>query len=658
MTNTKQAYDELVKTILYHNDRYYNQDDPEISDYEYDMLMAELKETEKAHPEWITPNSPTQRITGDIKPDLDGKVEHEVPMLSLLDYFSKDEVKEWVDGVLREYPDTEFVVEQKIDGLSLSLEYRDGKYKIGSTRGNGHVGEDVSENVKTLKNVPMTVEDIPLLEVRGECYMSQQDFLKANEIQEEKGEKLFKNARNCAAGSLRQKDASITKSRNLDLIVFNMQKIEGKDIKTHSETLEYMRAQGFQVSPDYSVCRTFDEVWTAIEGIGKKRGTLPYGIDGAVIKVNDLKQRAEMGETSKTPRWAIAYKYPPEQKTTIVRNIAVQVGRTGRLTPVAEFDGIELAGTTVKRATLHNQEQIARLNVNIGDEILVEKSGDIIPYISKVVAKHADGYFMLPDTCPVCGEPVEVKDGEKRCANPLCPAKLLRSLVHFADRPCMDIKGLGESNVQKLIDAGYLRSILDIYKLKDKREELIKAGIIGKEKSVDNLLTAIEKSKSCDASRFIKALGLPGIGAHAGEALVEKFGSVEAALTASFDDIASIDGLGAAAAETIQRFSENKENLALVRSLLDAGIAPRIKAAPANGKLVGLTFVITGTLPTLSRKEAETLVSENGGKVSGSVSRKTNFLLAGENAGSKLTKANELGIKVITEEELREMLNR
>ena len=651
-----EEYLKLVETILYHNDRYYNQDDPEISDYEYDQLMMRLKKMEKEHPEWIVPNSPTQRITGEVKRELGVKVEHKIPMLSLMDYFSKEEVEEWVGSVLDEYPETEFVVEQKIDGLSLSVEYHDGNLVCGSTRGNGLIGEDVTANTKELQNIPSKVDAITLLEVRGECYMSQEDFLKANEKQDRIGGKLFKNARNCAAGSLRQKDPKVTKERNLDVIVFNMQRSEGLNIKTHSESLEYMKKQGFQVSPDYRVCRTFREVWAAIENIGKIRGTLKYGIDGAVIKVNDLHQREEMGNTSKTPRWAIAYKYPPTRKTTVVRDIKVQVGRTGRLTPVAEFDEIELAGTSVQRATLHNQEQVDRLGVNIGDEIAVEKSGDIIPYIVKVSKKNTEGAFRMPDECPVCHHKVVRKDSDIKCINPSCRAQVVGNIIHFASKPCMNIMGLGENSVQKLFDAGYISDISDIYRLAEKRKELIADNIIGKEKTVDNLLAAIEKSKNCDADKFIKALGMANVGRHAGEILINKFGNVMNVLNASYDEMQSLNGIGDVVASTVKEFADNPDNMALVNRLLDAGVKPSSKEL-AGDKFAGKTFVITGTLPTMSRQEASDIITKNGGKVSGSVSKKTSYLLAGESAGSKLTKARELGVTVINEDALMAMLS-
>ena len=651
----KTEYRNLVKEILYHNDKYYNQDDPEISDYEYDMLMQKLRQCEAEHPDWIRPDSPTQKITGEVKRELGVKVEHTVPMLSLLDYFSKEEVEEWVKDILRDYPGTEFVIEQKIDGLSLSVEYRNGKYTVGSTRGNGLIGEDVTPNVKMLKNVPLSIDKVPLLEVRGECYMSAADFLTANAKQEETGGKPFKNARNCAAGSLRQKDPAITKERNLDVIVFNMQRIEGKTIKTHSESLEFMRKQGFYVSPDYKVCKTFEEVWKAIENIGKKRGTLPYGIDGAVIKVNDLAQREMMGNTSKTPRWAIAYKYPPEQKTTIVRDIKVQVGRTGRLTPVAEFDAIELAGTTVQRATLHNQEQVDKLGVNIGDEILVEKSGDIIPYIVKVSKKISGYVWAMPNNCPVCNHKIRKINSDYKCCNPNCEAQVTGNIIHFADRPCMNIMGLGNNIVETLHKHGYLNKVSDIYNLKNYKDELILSGIIGKEKAVSNLLKSIEDSKKCDMDKFIKALGIENVGRHAGEILAKKYGNIEDIFTASAEELVQLDGIGAVVANNIVEFASQKENMELVHDLLKAGVNP-IYEKPAGNLFEGKTFVITGTLPTYSRSEASDLITSNGGKVSGSVSKNTDYLLAGENAGSKLTKAQSLGIKIISEADLKKVL--
>lgn len=659
----KKEYDELVALINYHNNRYYNLDDPEIEDSEYDKLTQRLRKMEAEHPELVTPDSPTQKITGDVKRELGIKVTHEVPMLSLLDVFSEKDVRDFVASVLASYPDADFVVEKKIDGLSLSMEYRNGKLVCGSTRGNGVVGEDVTPNVKMLFNVPETVENIPLLEVRGECYMSQESFIKTNEKQDEEGEKLFRNARNCAAGTLRQSNPKIVKERGLDVIVFNLQKIEGKELKTHSETLEYMKSQGFQVSPGYVVCKTADEVVEAINKIGQQRNGLPYGIDGAVVKVNSLAIREEMGNTTKVPRWAVAYKYPPEQKETVVRDIQVQVGRTGRLTPVAIVDTVELAGTSVGKATLHNQDQIDRLDIGIGDTVVIQKAGDIIPEIVSVnKAKRPAGTvrFHLPDTCPVCGAKiVKGDDVDLRCPNPDCQAQVVRTVQFFVSKDCMDISGMGPTIVETLMNNGYIKHVADIYSLKDHKDELIASGIIGKEKTVNNLITAIEKSKDQDIDRLIKGLGARNVGKHAGKILAEKYGTMDAIMNAKFEDLLTLEDFGETTATAVVEFYSRPEIRELVKKLEAAGVNMNSKAAEKkqSSKLDGMTFVITGTLPTMGRTEAAELITANGGKVSGSVSKKTTYLLAGEAAGSKLTKAQDLGVKVITEDDLKTMIS-
>jgi DNA ligase, NAD-dependent len=654
----KQEYEELVKVIEYHNNLYYNEDDPEITDYEYDQLTQKLKKMEKEYPSLVTKSSPTQKITGKVKRELGISVEHKIPMLSLSDVFSKDEVIDFVESVKKDYPEASFVVEQKIDGLSLSIQYENGILTCGSTRGNGHVGEDVTLNVKELKNVPEKVDNIPLLEVRGECYMSGENFLLANEKQDEIGGKLFKNARNCAAGTLRQLDPKVVKERGLDVIIFNLQRISGKEILTHSQSLEYLRSLGFQVSPNYHICNTSDEVLEAIDDIGNNRNGLPYGIDGAVVKVDSLNLREEMGNTSKVPRWAIAYKYPPEQKETIVKDIVVQVGRTGRLTPVAEVETVDLAGSSVSRATLHNQDQIDRLDIGIGDTVIIQKAGDIIPEIVKVVKeKRQEGTtrFKLPDRCPVCNSLI-VED--ERCTNPDCQAQLIRNIQFFVSKDCMDISGMGPSIVEKLMESDYLHHVADIYKLKDYRDELIEKNIIGKTKTVDNLLKAIEKSKEQDIDRLVKALGALNVGKHAGKILSEKYGTMDAIMDAKYEDLVELQDIGDITAKSITDFFSRIEIRNIVKELKEAGVNMTSKASEKkqSSKFEGKTFVITGTLPSMGRTEMADLITSNGGKVSGSVSKKTSYLVAGESAGSKLTKANELGITVISEEDVKNML--
>lgn len=658
----RKEYEDLVALIEYHNDRYYNQDDPEIEDSEYDKLTQKLRKMENDYPELVTANSPTQKITGTVKRELGIPVNHQVPMLSLLDVFDKQEVVDFVNNVLASYPDADFVVEKKIDGLSLSMQYENGTLTCGSTRGNGHVGEDVTPNVKMLKNVPESIEAIPLFEARGECYMSEADFIATNEKQDEDGGKLFKNARNCAAGTLRQSNPAIVKERGLDVIIFNLQRIEGKTFATHSESLEYMKGLGFQVSPDYKVCKTADEVWSAIETIGNQRNGLPYGIDGAVVKVNSLAIREEMGNTTKTPRWAVAYKYPPEKKETKVLDIQIQVGRTGRLTPVAIVNTVTLAGTSVSKATLHNQAQIDRLDIGIGDTVIIQKAGDIIPEIVEVVkAKRPDGTvrFTIPTICPVCGGKVESgEDVDMRCTNPDCQAQVVRTIQFFVSKDCMDISGMGPSIVETLMNEGYIKHVSDIYKLKDYKDELIAKGCIGKEKTVNNVLNAIEKSKDQDIDRLIKALGARNVGKHAGKILAEKYGTMQEIMQAKYEDLLELQDFGETTAKAVTEFYSRPAVQKIIKELEEAGVNMTSKAASKkqSSKLEGMTFVITGTLPTMGRTEAADLITANGGKVSGSVSKKTNYLLAGEAAGSKLTKAQSLGVKVISEEELKNML--
>ena len=670
MIKTNKEYLAMVDKLNLLAEKYYNEDDPEVSDYEYDMMMNSLKEYEASHPNKISPNSPTQKVGGSATMQQDEKtgtgtaVTHKVQMGSLRDVFDTDSVKKFVEDIDSTEGKQQYVVEKKIDGLSISLEYKNGKFVRGSTRGNGFIGEDVTENLKQISCIPQSLkEKIPFLEVRGEVFMSHESFMKVNEKQDENNEKLFKNPRNCAAGTLRQKNATNIAERNLQIFIFNIQQIEGKTFSLHSEGLTWLASQGFPVSPDFIVCNSTKEVLSAIDDIGKQRNSLAYPIDGAVVKVDNLEERTQLGHTAKVPRWAVAYKYPPEQKTTVIRNIQVQVGRTGRLTPVAIFDPVSLAGTSVSKATLHNQDQINRLGVGIGDTIIIQKAADIIPEILSVVKdKRPTGVktFVMPTTCPVCGHKVEKDEiaADIRCLNPSCPAQISRSIEFFGSKDCMDIKGFGSETVEKLISSGYIKSLADIYTLKTKREELITKNIIGKEKTVDNLLKSIENSKTKPISNLIKALGARNVGGHAGKILSEKYADIYEIAKASKEDLMTLPDFGETTAEAVVQLFNNPDTMAIIKVLEKEGVnISSSKSELSSTKLKDLTFVITGTLPHLKRDEASKLITDNGGKVTGSVSKKTNYLLAGEDAGSKLTKAQELGINIISEEELLKLLS-
>ncbi|MBH1940136.1 NAD-dependent DNA ligase LigA [Mobilitalea sibirica] len=656
----KQEIESLRQQLEYHNDRYYNQDDPEISDYEYDQLSLRLRRLEEENPEYKMADSPTQKVGGYAKREAGILVKHNVPMLSLQDVFDKEEVYGFVEKILKDRKDTVFVVEKKIDGLSVSLRYRDGVLEQGVTRGDGiNYGEDVTENIKVIKDVKLKLKTpIPYLEVRGEVYMRNDDFEAVNERLEAAGKKLFANPRNCAAGTLRQLDPGIVKERKLSLFVFNVQDSEGVSFNKHSESLEWLKAQGIKTSEDYKLCHTADEVWEAINEIGEMRGSLAYDIDGAVVKVDNLADREYYGATSKVPRWAIAYKYPPEEKESVVREIRLTVGRTGRITPTAIFDPIRLCGTNVLKATLHNQDRINELDVRIGDTILVRKAGEIIPEVLSVVKeKRPEGTkpYHLPSICPSCGAPT-VKDentADTRCINLNCPAQLVQHILNFVGRNAMDIKGFGEAYVETLIKEGYIKDIADIYYLYQYRDELIEKGLIGKEKNTDKLLKAIEDSKNNDIDRLITGLGIRNIGRQAGSELKKHFKSLEDLKNASFMDLVAIDDVGDITASSIVEFFSNQDNLDIINRLEAAGVNLNSLQATPNEEqnLSGFTFVITGTLPSMGRKEMEEFIKIRGGKVSGSVSKKTNYLIAGENAGSKLTKATELGVQILSEEE-------
>lgn len=657
-------YKELKATILYHNDRYYNQDNPEITDYEYDMMMQELKGLEQKHPEYITSDSPTQKVGGSAKREAGVLVRHNVPMLSLQDVFSKGDVDAFVADMQDQLVDPTFVVEYKIDGLSMALRYVNGKLDVAVTRGDGVLqGEDVTVNAKVIKDVKNTLkEPIEYLEVRGEVYMTNEAFDKVNEIQEIKGKKLFANPRNCAAGTLRQLDSSITKERNLSMFVFNIQDAKGREFTSHSEGYEYLKRQGIKIIEDYKICKTAKEVWEAIEAIGENRDKLGYDIDGAVVKIDSFADRQKLGATAKVPRWAVAYKYPPEEKETKLLAIELSVGRTGRITPTAIFEPIRLCGTTVSRATLHNQDFIDDLDVRIGDTIVVYKSGEIIPKVKGVVKEKrpADSApYVIGNTCPVCGAPA-VREGDNadiKCTNHSCPSKLVRNIVNFVGRDAMDIKGFGFAYVETLVDHGYLKDLSDIYGLIDKRQELLDKKIIGLVKSTDNLLNAIEGSKNNDAIKLLTSLGISNVGKSAAKSLMKKFKSIDNLMKASYAQLIEVNDIGDISAMAIINYFKNPDNQAVVQRLKEYGVNMNIiEAQDGDERFDGKTFVVTGTLPTLSRKAASELIEKHGGKVSGSVSKKTDYLLAGENAGSKLTKAQNLGINVISEETLLEMV--
>ena len=650
---------ELRDLINYHSNLYYTLDKTEISDFEYDKLMSELKRMESENPELITPDSPTQRIGGKILEGFE-EVTHTVQMQSLNDVFDKDAVIDFgvkTENALGEK--TEYITELKIDGLSVSLEYRNGYFFRGSTRGDGNVGEDVTENLKTIRNIPLKLtEPIEYLEVRGEVFMPHSSFIKLNEIQEEKGQKTFQNPRNAAAGSLRQLDSSIVAERKLDIFVFNIQQIAGKEISTHKEGLEYLSYLGFKTIPDTPVCNTIEDAFSEVERIGEEREKLGFDIDGAVIKVNSLRHREILGSTAKCPKWAVAYKYPPEVKETTLIDIVIQVGRTGVLTPNAVLESVRLAGTTVQRATLHNIDYIREKDIRIGDRVLVQKAGDIIPEVLGVVKEKRTGdekTFEMPLTCPVCGAEVVREDGEAatRCTGGECPAQLARNIIHFASRDAMDIEGLGPAVIHRLLDNNLIKSAADIYNLK--KEDLSNLEKMG-EKSAQNLIDAIKKSKENDLSRLLFALGIRHVGAANAKNIAMHFTTLDNIIKASEEEICAVDEIGDVIAKSIVGFFRQEQNLDIIENLRKYGVNFVCNETKKDGVFNGKVFVLTGTLPTLTRSEASKIIADNGGKVSSSVSKKTDFVLAGEEAGSKLDKANQLGITVIAEEEFRNML--
>ena len=640
---------ELRAVIEKNNRLYYDQDAPELEDYEYDQLTRELKTIEAQFPQLVTPDSPTQHVGGTPSGKF-SKVAHAVKMESLQDAFSLDELREFDQRVREAGVTPEYVVEIKIDGLSVSLEYRNGRLTRGSTRGDGLVGEDVTENLATIKSIPKEIPAAPeFLEVRGEVYMPHEAFFALKEQQELEDKTPFKNPRNAAAGSLRQKDAKITAARGLSIFVFNLQQVEGKTFTTHSETLDYIKSLGFPVSPRYNVYTNIEDAIAEIQRIGEARGTLDFDMDGAVIKVNDLTARQALGSTNKFPRWAIAFKYPPEVKESVVRDIEVTVGRTGVLTPTAVFDPIFLAGTSVSRASLHNGDIIANLGVGIGDTVQVRKAGDIIPEVIAVSA-HLPGAqpFQMPTVCPSCGAPVVHLQDETalRCVNPECPAQSLRNLIHFASRNAMAIDGLGEAVAIQLSDKGLVHTVADLYTLTE--DDLLTLDKF-KKKSAQNLLTAIEGSKRNNLDKLLFGLGIRNIGDKAAALLGEHFGSMDALREATPEQMCEIDGFGEVMAQSVVEFFAKDGTKDLLARLAAAGVNMQWTGEKKGTALAGKTLVVTGTLPTLSRQEAEALITQNGGKAAGSVSKKTSYVVAGEAAGSKLTKAQTLGIPVIDE---------
>lgn len=656
----KARIQELSELLERYNQEYYVQDNPSVEDYVYDELMQELKRLEAEFPEYLSPQSPTQRVGGNVSNQFE-KVKHSVQMQSLQDVFSFEQVKEFVAKCQEVFPEVEFSVEPKIDGLSVSLEYRENQFVLGSTRGDGFTGEDVTANLKTVRTIPLNLhlkENLPLLEVRGEVYMPKEQFLKLTAQQEENGEQPFKNPRNAAAGSLRQKYSEITAKRKLDIFVFNLQRCEGKTFNTHSETLEFLKEAGFHMIPDWSICHTAEEIQDKITEIGTKRQNLPYDIDGVVIKVNHLEQRTLFGATSKTPKWAIAYKFPPEEKETTLREIEVNVGRTGALTPVAVFDTVTLAGTSVSRAVLHNQDFITEKNICIGDRIIVRKAGDIIPEVLRSVShgEHAEPYH-LPECCPVCGAKAVRDEGESvlRCPNISCPAQLHKQLVHFASRDAMNIDGLGTAIITALLEAGLVKDSADLYSLTT--EQLLSLEGFQK-KSAENLIKAIEASKTASLDRVIYGLGIRNIGQKAAKLLCDAFLSLENLEKAEQEEISQIEGFGEIMAENVYQAFHDTSVQELLTKLKTAGLTLQYekKEVQADTFFSGKVFVLTGTLSKMKRSEAKQRIESAGGKVSGSVSKKTDYVIAGEEAGSKLTKAQDLGVKVLSESEFLEKL--
>jgi len=660
----RNEYLELVKKLNHFAELYYAKDEPEISDYEYDTMNNRLKEIEKAHPDWIVPESPSKRVGWKAEKGI--LVKHNVPMLSLQDVFEKEDVYEFVNSMKAEFGDeAEFLVETKIDGLSMALRYEEGELKLAVTRGDGITeGEDVTMNARMIPDVVRQLkEPVPYIEIRGEVYMTRKAFEAVNAKAEEEGKKTFANPRNCAAGTLRQIDTRITKERGLSLFIFNVQETRGVTFNTHLEGYEYLRRNGVKVIEQCFKCRTADEVWDAIQKIGEMRGDLEYDIDGAVVKLNNLSERTKLGNTIKFPRWAIAYKYPPEVKETRLLDVEVNTGRTGRVTPVAVFEPISLCGTMVSRATLHNQDFIDQLGLGIGDTILVYKSGEIIPKVKDVNKdKRPSDWqpYRMPENCPVCGHKLVRDEGgvDLKCVNMLCPGTLVNRIVNFVSRDCMDIKGFGTEYIRKLTEEKYIKDIADVFELKNKRDELIGNKLLGLEKNTDKLLSAIEDArKETPADKVLAGLGIPGVGKATAKELIRTFGSIDAIAGADRESLVAVQDIGEISAEGIYNFFHDEGNKELMERLKDLGLNFAREESEVQGTaLAGLTFCITGTLEGMSRSEAESLIESNGGKPVSSVSKKTSYLLMGADAGSKERKARELGVPIIGLEELKDMI--
>lgn len=658
----KERIKELRATLEYHAKKYYDEDKPEITDYEYDMMMNELKSLEKQFPELIDKESLTQKVGGHVKEGFK-QVEHEVPLQSLQDVFSYDELRDFDDRVKKQLHDgganLKYVVETKIDGLSMAIEYKDGKFVRAATRGNGLIGEDVSANALTIKAIPKELKEPINIIVRGEVFIGSKEFEKLNEEREVLGQSLFANARNAAAGSLRQLDSKITKTRPLDIFIFNVQKLENNPFNSHYEQLNYLDELGFNVNPVRILCNNIDEAIDAITKIGEDRENLSFGIDGAVIKVDNLDYREELGTTFKTPRWAIAYKYPPEQKETLLKDIICQVGRTGAITPMAILEPVKVAGSTISKTTLHNEDFIKEKDLKIGDRVIIQKAGDVIPEVVEAVKSKRTGEekeFIMPKVCPVCGAPTIREDGEAvtRCTGIECSAKALRNIVHFASKEGMEIDGLGYSIIEQLLDRKLINNIADIYSLK--LEDVASLKKNGK-KFAQNLIDAIEKSKSNDLFKLITGLGIRHIGAKSAKNLARKFRTMDNLMNASIEELSVQNDVGEITAKSIYEFFREEQSIDLINKLKLAGVnMESLEEENTDNRFEGKTFVLTGALSKYSRDEASDIIEKLGGKTSGSVSKKTSYVLAGEDAGSKLTKAQNLGVTVITEEEFEEMI--
>lgn len=661
-SEAKKRIEELRNQVEYHAKKYYDDDKPEISDFEYDMLMVELRNLEKEFPEFTSKESLTQKVGGHVKAGFK-KVIHEVPLQSLQDVFSLEEVEEYINKIDEKAKEQNienrtYVVETKIDGLSAALEYKQGKFVRGATRGNGTVGEDVTQNLKTVKTIPMELKEPIDITVRGEVFISKKDFEEMNKEREENEEELFANARNAAAGSLRQLDSKITAKRPLDIYIFNVQKIEGKEFNSHYKELKYLESLGFNVNPVLISCKNMKEIKNAINKIGNDREKLTFGIDGAVVKVDDLKFREKLGTTAKTPRWAVAYKYPPEKKETKVKDIICQVGRTGVITPMAVLEPVVVAGSKISKTTLHNEDFIKDKNLKIGDTVVIQKAGDVIPEIVKVVVEKRTGEekdFEMPKTCPVCGAEAIREEGESaiRCTGIECPAKLFRNLVHFVSREAMNIDGLGEAIIQQLLDKQLINNMADIYTLElDEIASLKKNG----KKFAQNLVDSINKSKENDLTRLITAFGIRHVGTKASKLLAKKYKNIDNLVNATSEELAMIDDIGPIVANSIREFFMQDQTIDLIERLKKAGVNMEHQEEILDDRFEGKTFVITGSLEKYTRTEAANIIEKFGGKVSGSVSKKTDYLLAGEEAGSKLTKARIYGTTILNEAEFNEMI--